>query len=565
MEIIPLLTVIAVCQGPLHCEGVTFFLRDEPVVTTNSSSCLAITDIGDSVQGALVCQSSLPHGQNLTSGNWYLSSDGGHANSTAEGDRVAREDPRGWASDVVTNGSDGHLLVRLWRVSESAVEGSFTCNIPGDTYSPRRLYIFSSSTAVIPTNVRAKAVNATNMTVIWDDAKWLWLTCGGLAGFRVEWTAVSGGEVLYQDQTGDLSEAHLTGLTPFTSYSIRVAAVDKVDQVVGTYSQPLTIKTNEDTPGPVEIVLISSLVQIAITWSKPARPNGIITGYEVLYGPKNSSRLSSANTSLLTNFSVRVKLGAEFTFTVRAFTRAGAGEPTTVAVSTLTKPPVVEDVVVISLNDYSANVSWRALDVPFLPVSYTVVYSPVSQPPMEETAVVFPPPATSGVITGLVALTTYQIQVFATVTVDGMEIVGEKSDLVYFVNELSPSSQANPPSLSIVAISLTVVVVFCGIAVLAILVMLFYRKKTKKRVSYCVTSTFEEQHYVLSKGRQSDLLKHLWEQLDNKSMIYSTHQLRLSTALGHGVTGQVYKAYIKAGVGSELVAVRTANGIKLIE
>ena len=104
---------------------------------------------------------------------------------------------------------------------------------------------------------------------------------------------------------------------------------------------------------------------------------------------------------------------------------------------------VVEDVVVISLNDYSANVSWGALDVPFLPVSYTVVYSPVSQPPMEEnneSAVVFPPPATSGVITGLVALTTYQIQVFATVTVDGMEIVGEKSNLVYFVNGEFPST-----------------------------------------------------------------------------------------------------------------------------
>ena len=208
-------------------------------------------------------------------------------------------------------------------------------------------------------------------------------------------------------------------------------------------------------PGPVEIVAVPSLLQIAMTWSEPATPNGIITRYEVSYGPKNSSRLSSADTGLVKYFSVRVKLGAEFTFTVRAFTRAGPGEPTTVGVSTLTKPrkpwpiitfcwytsiaiiAVVEDVVVVPLNEYSANVSWRALDVPFLPVSYTVVYSPVSQPPMEEnneSAVVFPPPATSGVITGLVALTTYQIQVFATVTVDGAEIAGEKSNLVYFVN-----------------------------------------------------------------------------------------------------------------------------------
>ena len=188
-----------------------------------------------------------------------------------------------------------------------------------------------------------------------------------MAGFRVEWTAVSGEDVYYQVQTGDLSEAHLTGLTPFTSYSIRVAAVDKVGQVVGTYSQLLTIKTNEDSefcsivlsssyvtlcfiaaPGPVEIVVVPSLIQIAITWSEPATPNGSITHYEVSYGPKNSSRLSSADTGLVKYFSVRVKLGTEFTFTVRAFTRAGAGEPTTVAVSTLTKPrkpwPIIHSV-----------------------------------------------------------------------------------------------------------------------------------------------------------------------------------------------------------------------------
>ena len=91
-------------------------------------------------------------------------------------------------------------------------------------------------------------------------------------------------------------------------------------------------------PGPVAIVPVPSLVQISLTWSEPATPNGIITGYEVSYGPKNSSRLSLVDTGLVKYFYVRVKLGAEFTFTVRAFTRAGAGEPATVVVSTLTQP-----------------------------------------------------------------------------------------------------------------------------------------------------------------------------------------------------------------------------------
>ena len=91
---------------------------------------------------------------------------------------------------------------------------------------------------------------------------------------------------------------------------------------------------------------------------------------------------------------------------------------------------------VVSLNGSSANVSWRALDVPRLPVSYTLLYSRMSQPSAEEneTIVVFQQPATSGVVTGLVPLATYQIQVFATVTVGGVEIAGNKSHLVYFAN-----------------------------------------------------------------------------------------------------------------------------------
>ena len=94
---------------------------------------------------------------------------------------------------------------------------------------------------------------------------------------------------------------------------------------------------------------------------------------------------------------------------------------------------------VMSLNLSSFNVSWRPLEVPFLPVTYTVVYSPVSHPhtdtELDEIRLVFPPPTVSGVITGLTAQTTYQIQVFATVTLrNGTKMEGERSNLVFFIN-----------------------------------------------------------------------------------------------------------------------------------
>ena len=160
----------------------------------------------------------------------------------------------------------------------------------------------------------------------------------------------------------------------------------------------------------------------------------------------------------------------------------------------------------VSLNGSSANVSWTSLDVPHLPVSYTVLYSIVPQPPAEEENAVFQPPATSGVITGLVLLATYQIQVFATVTVGGVEIAGNKSHLVYFTNSsfstvivqlcklrliknhllcffavLSPTeSETTSPSLTstqVVVAILAVVTVICGTSVLTTLVILVYQRK----------------------------------------------------------------------------------------
>ena len=44
---------------------------------------------------------------------------------------------------------EGYRVVRLKRVSDTAVEGRFTCKIPGDSDSPRGLLILHSSECVI--------------------------------------------------------------------------------------------------------------------------------------------------------------------------------------------------------------------------------------------------------------------------------------------------------------------------------------------------------------------------------------------------------------------------------
>ena len=92
-------------------------------------------------------------------------------------------------------------------------------------------------------------------------------------------------------------------------------------------------------PGPVVITSIPSLMSITITWEEPERPNGVITQYEVSFWPTESPESIINRTGLETSFTTPdgQELGTSFTFTVTAFTSVGAGNTTTLIVSTLTK------------------------------------------------------------------------------------------------------------------------------------------------------------------------------------------------------------------------------------
>ena len=92
------------------------------------------------------------------------------------------------------------------------------------------------------------------------------------------------------------------------------------------------------------------------------------------------------------------------------------------------------------LTDTSVTVSWSPVVIPTFPIeTYTVVYSPVSESDRRqdgEMTAEFPGSVTSGVITDLDPGLSYQFQVFATVTVDGVPLEGERStvDIIYTCN-----------------------------------------------------------------------------------------------------------------------------------
>ena len=91
----------------------------------------------------------------------------------------------------------------------------------------------------------------------------------------------------------------------------------------------------------------------------------------------------------------------------------------------------MEGVQVFLFNNMAVSVSWNSLYIPDFPIdSYTVVYGQTSGQGSTqdgEMSVEFPPNTTSGIINGLRSEATYQFQVFATVEVSGVELMGEPS------------------------------------------------------------------------------------------------------------------------------------------
>ena len=129
-----------------------FYLRNVSI-PTDGSGRLLITDIrlrngqsSTSDEDALICRSSknvaelrISHG----AGDWYLDPE-----LLVSGERInGINDDRGWARNrdrVYVTGVIHHML-GLKRVSETAVEGQFTCHIPNDSNNNKSLLILYPS------------------------------------------------------------------------------------------------------------------------------------------------------------------------------------------------------------------------------------------------------------------------------------------------------------------------------------------------------------------------------------------------------------------------------------
>ena len=134
--------------------GVILSLRGGPI-PTDGSGRIVITDVnpdGNIInEDALICQSDEP---TSVRGNWYLHPT---EQTTDDGDRIGDgntgNDPRGWIRNRAAPimGIMGTFRqVRLRRADSEtsggrALEGVFTCDIPGDTNTPVHVGIYYPS------------------------------------------------------------------------------------------------------------------------------------------------------------------------------------------------------------------------------------------------------------------------------------------------------------------------------------------------------------------------------------------------------------------------------------
>ena len=126
-----------------HFTGVTFSLRGESI-STSGDVMLNISDIRNDNANALLCQSEMPSSEVDLFPNWYIDPNGTEPD-TSGGDatRLRRESfvVFGWDRERTFNNNDNPQLNYLRRQSPIALEGYFTCDIGGDTNTPRGLFI----------------------------------------------------------------------------------------------------------------------------------------------------------------------------------------------------------------------------------------------------------------------------------------------------------------------------------------------------------------------------------------------------------------------------------------
>ncbi|XP_071866081.1 Down syndrome cell adhesion molecule 2 isoform X9 [Bombus fervidus] len=195
-----------------------------------------------------------------------------------------------------------------------------------------------------PINLEARALSSSEILITWSPPL-PELRHGDIQGFNVGYRETSSANPSYNfsSVSGDGEEGgaelRLTGLRPYTKYTLVVQAYNQVGS--GPLSEPLFTQTMEDVPSmPPEDVRCAALTSqsLQVSWQPPpnTHSNGIIQGYKLHYEPiladmwRSVDEMEVRKTNVLTIILTGLRKYTNYTIQVLAFTRVGDGVPTTV-------------------------------------------------------------------------------------------------------------------------------------------------------------------------------------------------------------------------------------------
>nr|XP_031836500.1 Down syndrome cell adhesion molecule-like protein Dscam2 isoform X9 [Nomia melanderi] len=195
-----------------------------------------------------------------------------------------------------------------------------------------------------PIKLAARALSSSEILISWSPPL-PELRHGDIQGFNVGYRETSSSNPSYNfsSVSGDGEEGgaelRLTGLRPYTKYTLVVQAYNQVGS--GPLSEPLLTQTLEDVPSmPPEDVRCAALTSqsLQVSWQPPpnTHSNGIIQGYKLHYEPiladvwRSVDEMEVRKTSALTTVLTGLRKFTNYTIQVLAFTKVGDGVPTTV-------------------------------------------------------------------------------------------------------------------------------------------------------------------------------------------------------------------------------------------
>ncbi|XP_063224746.1 cell adhesion molecule Dscam2-like [Bacillus rossius redtenbacheri] len=134
-----------------------------------------------------------------------------------------------------------------------------------------------------PRDVRCAALTSQSLRVRWEPPAQE--HCNGLVqGYKVFYRHANpsrGAQASVEVKKTTNLETNLHGLAKYTNYSVRVLAFTSAGE--GVRSSPVHCMTEEDVPGPPEMVkaLVMTSDSILVAWTRPLEPNGNIIKYYI--------------------------------------------------------------------------------------------------------------------------------------------------------------------------------------------------------------------------------------------------------------------------------------------